>query len=102
VACPAAWGHGWGLGLGWLTTTLPAIAAAALGLRKYAEMELLAAQSARMIPRLRDAHRRIAAINPATPLASERLGSEALRTARHMLEETTGWAELFELKAAET
>ena len=99
---PAVWGHGWGLGLGWLTTTLPAIAAAALGLRKYAETELLARQSERMILRLRAARHRLDAVDIAAPLASERLGAEALRAADLMLRETAGWAELFELKAAET
>ncbi len=83
------------------TGTLPAIAAALVGLRSYAEMEMLAEQSDQMLQAMLQARARIIEIDPTTPLASQSLGAELASVSTLMLEDLQGWAKLFRAKVVE-
>ncbi len=74
---------------------LPAASAAFVGIRAYAELEMLAEQSDTMLKALRQARERIADLDPASPLASQALGSALAAVATLMLEDLEGWARLF-------
>ncbi|WP_407050897.1 hypothetical protein [Methyloraptor flagellatus] len=87
--------------LGWAATVLPAASAAFVGIRAYAELELLAVQSRHMEVELRHAAERVARIAGGRPLASQALGSEATAVTTLMLQDLEGWARLFRIKAAE-
>ncbi|HEY1736101.1 MAG TPA: hypothetical protein VGG12_05600, partial [Methylovirgula sp.] len=89
------------LSLTWLAIVLPAVSAAALGIRSYAELQLLAEQSHHMLQELLHAKRRIARINPARPLAAEDIGAETQAVATLMLQDLDGWSRLFKVKAIE-
>ncbi len=99
---PAMWHGGAGVLFGLLATVLPALSAAALGLRAHDEMELLASQSHRIQQVLARAWGRIGRLDLTAPPASERLGTVGVQLAELLLEETDGWAELFELKTVES
>lgn len=93
--------HRTATGAGWLALLFPSVSAALVGIRAYAELELLAAQSSHMLVRLEEAERRIEAIAPDEDRAAEDLGAEALAVAMAMLQDLEGWARLFRLKVAE-
>ena len=83
------------LWLGLAGAILPAASAAFVGIRAYAELEMLAEQSDTMLKALRQARERIADLDPASPLASQALGSALAAVATLMLEDLEGWARLF-------
>lgn len=79
----------------------PAASAAFLGIRAYAEFELLARQSARMQQIMGDAIPELEALRLDLPLASGALGSTLLGVTTAMLLDIDGWAQLFQVKAVE-
>ncbi|GEP01194.1 hypothetical protein [Methylobacterium haplocladii] len=93
--------HGLIVLLGSLAAVLPAVSAAFVGIRAYAELELLEQQSARMIRVMDAAGARIDALNLARPLASQDLAAEVFEVSSEMLQDVGGWADLFRVKAVE-
>jgi hypothetical protein len=89
------------LTLTWLAIVLPAVSAAALGIRSYAELQLLAEQSHHMLQELLHAKRRINRINLTRALAAEDIGAETQAVATLMLQDLEGWSRLFKVKAIE-
>lgn len=89
------------VGLEFLPAILPALAGALVGLRSYAEMEMLAEQSAHMLRTMRRARARTEEIDPSAPLASQAIGAELAAVATVMLEDLDGWAKLFRAKVVE-
>jgi hypothetical protein len=87
--------------LGLLGIILPAVSAASIGIRSYAEWQLLAGQSNHMLQLLTLARKRIARINLKRPLASQDLGTEADAVASLMLQDLEGWQRLFRVKIIE-
>ena len=87
--------------LGVICSISPVASATFLGIRAYAEFELLARQSARMQRTLTDAARELDAVRHDSPLASNELGNALLDVATAMLHDIDGWAQLFQLKAVE-
>jgi hypothetical protein len=82
-------------GFGLAGAILPALSAAFVGIRAYAELEILAEQSAAMLTVMRDAKKQISALDPGAPLASQTLGVALAAVATVMLEDLEGWARLF-------
>jgi len=80
---------------------LPGLSAAFVGIRGYAELELLADQSAQMQRLLTGAEARLRSLDLAAPLASQELGLEVLALAEAMLLDLKGWAQLFRVKVVE-
>lgn len=89
------------LALTWLAIVLPAVSAAAFGIRSYAELQLLTEQSRHMIKALETAKRRIESIDLTRPLAVENVAAETQAVATLMLQDIDGWSRLFKLKAIE-
>jgi len=90
--------------LPWLATLsviLPTIAAASVGIRAYAELQLLADQSLHMRGVMQHAERRLKALDLKQPLASQQLGAIILGVATTMLQEVDGWARMFRVKVVE-
>jgi hypothetical protein len=83
------------LWLGLAGAILPAASAGFVGIRAYAELEMLAEQSETMLKALRREKQRIAELEPDAPLASQALGSALAGVATLMLEDLEGWARLF-------
>jgi hypothetical protein len=79
----------------------PALSACSVGIRSYAELELLADQSAQMEVWIENAATHIDGLDLATPMASQDLGAEILDLSQLMLRDIQGWAQLFRLKAVE-
>ena len=94
-------GHSTRHALGVLAAMAPALSAALFGIRAYAELELLAGQSARLAANMRSAMMRIRSVDLTRPLASQELGAEAYEVATTMLHDIEGWAQLFGVKAVE-
>jgi hypothetical protein len=88
--------------LGFLAGALPALAAAFLGIRSYAELELLSQQSKRMLAVVEAAEAELRAIRPEVALASQDLGTIAADLAQRMLDDVEGWSTLFRVKVVET
>jgi hypothetical protein len=80
---------------------LPGLSAAFVGIRGYAELELLADQSAQMQRLLIRTESNLRGIDLAAPLASQELGAEILALAEAMLLDIKGWAQLFRVKVVE-
>jgi hypothetical protein len=93
--------HGWLLGLGLAGAILPGLSAAFVGIRAYAELELLAEQSDLMLKAMRHARGPIAELDTAAPLASQALGSALAAVTTLMLQDLQGWARLFRAKVVE-
>jgi hypothetical protein len=89
---------GWLSGLGLAGAVVAALSAALVGIRAYAELELLAQQSDTMLKAMRVAETRIKQLVPAAPLASQELGNALAPVATLMLEDLEGWARLFRPK----
>jgi hypothetical protein len=89
------------LALTWLAIVLPAVSAAAFGIRSYTELQLLTEQSRHMIAALEAAKRRIESIDVTQPLAIDDVGAETQAVAALMLQDIDGWSRLFKLKAIE-
>ncbi len=87
--------------LTWLAIVLPAVSAAAFGIRSYTELQLLTEQSRHMIFALETAKRRIESIDVTQPLAIEDVGAETQAVATLMLQDIDGWSRIFKLKAIE-
>jgi hypothetical protein len=81
---------------------LPAASAAFVGVRSYAEFEPLAYQSARMRATMRAGLADLDALQLDRPLASAALGGVLTAIVSSMLQDTTGWAQLFRMKTVET
>jgi hypothetical protein len=92
---------GWAVSFGFLATVLPGVSAAFIGIRAYAELQLLAAQSRHMAAELQRARHRVERLNPYRALVSQDIGAEAALIATLMLQDLDGWARLFRVKAME-
>jgi hypothetical protein len=92
----------WITAAGFVAVILPALSAAFVGIRGYAELELLADQSVQMQRLTEQADSRLRKLQLDAPLASQELGAEILRLAEGMLRDVKGWAQLFRVKAVET
>lgn len=92
---------GWAVLWSFLATVLPGLSAAFIGIRAYAELQLLAEQSHHMAAELEQAYHRIERLNPNRVLVSQDIGSEAALVATLMLQDLDGWARLFRVKAME-
>jgi hypothetical protein len=79
----------------------PVLSAAFVGIRSYAELELLADQSQQMQRLVVQAKARLRKLDLDAPLASQTLGAEILLLAEGMLLDIKGWAQLFRLKVVE-
>ncbi|WP_198369919.1 hypothetical protein [Roseomonas rosulenta] len=93
---------------GWAGTAIalacfvsPAASATFLGIRAYAEFELLARQSGRMQQVMAVALAELEALPLDGPLASNALGATLVGTTTSMLLDIDGWAQLFQVKAVE-
>jgi hypothetical protein len=84
--------------VGVVCALLPAAAAAFVGIRAYAEFELLAHQSARMEATMQAAMADLEILALDRPLASQDLGEVLYLVALLMLQDITGWAQLFRVK----
>lgn len=95
------WGPFWDLFFVTLAILLPAVSAAFVGIRSYAELQLLAEQSSHMLDELQQRRARIERISLRRPLAFHDIGAEAHGVAVLMLQDLEGWARLFRGKAIE-
>ena len=93
--------HGWAVVFGFLATVLPGVSAGFVGIRAYAELQLIAEQSHHMAAELERAHRRVERLDTTRPLVSQDLGAEAAAVATLMLQDLEGWARLFRVKGVE-
>jgi hypothetical protein len=84
-----------------LATVLPAVSAAFVGIRAYAELQLLAERSRYMVAELERARARIERVDKRRNFASQDLGNEAGAVATLMLQDLEGWAQLFRVKGIE-
>ena len=103
AAIVRGWGSFYELLFGSLAIGFAAISAAFVGIRSYAELQLLGEQSHHMLDELLQAKARVERIRKdlPRPLAFQDLGAEAQRVAILMLEDLEGWARLFRGKAIE-
>jgi hypothetical protein len=92
---------GWAIVFGFLATVLPGISAGFVGVRAYAELQLIAEQSHHMVAELDRAHRRVERLDTTRPLVSQDLGAEAAAVATLMLQDLDGWARMFRVKLVE-
>jgi hypothetical protein len=86
---------------GFVAALLPALSAAFVGIRGYAELELLADQSLQMRRILAHSAARLDHLRLDIPLASQDLAAEILALAQGMLRDVRGWAQLFRVKAVD-
>ena len=86
---------------GFLATVLPGVSAGFVGIRAYAELQLIAEQSHHMAAELERAHRRVERLDTTRPLVSQDLGAEAAAVATLMLQDLEGWARMFRVKEVE-
>ncbi len=87
--------------LGLMAIILPGISAAFVGIRSYAELQLLAEQSRHMLSDLMRTRRRVERLKLYRPSVSQDLGSEGLAVALLMLQDLEGWGRLFRGKSME-
>lgn len=87
--------------IGFMAALLPALSAAFVGVRGYAELELVADQSLQMQRVLAHAAAQLRHLPLDAPLASQELGAEILLLAENMLRDIKGWAQLFRIKAVD-
>ena len=97
------WGSFLELLFGSLVIAFAAVSAAFVGIRSYAELQLLAEQSHHMLDELGQAKARLERIRKDVPrpMAFHDLGAEAQIIAILMLQDLEGWARLFRGKAIE-
>ena len=79
----------------------PAVSATFVGIRAYAEFELLAQQSARMQRVMKDAKAGLDGVDCAGPAACTTLATTINSITAAMLQDVEGWAQLFQVKAVE-
>lgn len=86
-----------------LAVALPTIGAASLGIRAYAELQLLAEQSRHMERIMGQAEARLKRLEGhlGEPLASQDLGAVVNAVTMTMLQEVDGWARMFRVKVIE-
>jgi hypothetical protein len=103
VAIGGNWNSFCELLFGSLAVAFAAVAAAFVGIRSYAELQLLAEQSQHMLDELERARARIERVRKDVPrpMAFYDLGAEAQTVAILMLQDLEGWARLFRGKAIE-
>ncbi|MFI4980240.1 MAG: hypothetical protein ACHQIO_07820, partial [Nevskiales bacterium] len=87
--------------LGLAGALLPAPSAAFVGIRAYAEFELLMHQSARMQRAMAAVRAELDFIDLSRPLASQELGAMLNGVAISMMQDVQGWVQLFRVKALE-
>jgi hypothetical protein len=83
------------------TIILPAASAAMIGVRAYAEFELLAHQSVRMRRVMTEGLLELDRLDLERPLASQDLAAVLGAVATRMMEDIQGWAQLFRVKIVE-
>ena len=81
---------------------LPIMAAALFSLRAYEELELLESQSEWLIQELEAAKLRLAHLDVTQPLALQPLGNETVKVMQLLMQDVSGWAQMFKVKAVET
>ena len=87
--------------LAFFAALLPALSAAFIGIRSYAELPLIAAQSARMHDVMLNAKDKLERASVARPLATQRIAQQVYSLSTAMLQDVEGWAELLGAKALE-
>jgi hypothetical protein len=87
--------------LGLLAAVLPATSAGFFVLRAYAELNLIADQSAAMLHELAEAAEALDSLDLTKPLASQDLAADGYALASTMLADVEGWARLFRVKVIE-
>jgi hypothetical protein len=85
-----------------LLALLPSFSAAFVGIRGYAELELLADQSAQMRRLMLRTQVLLKNLSLTVPLASQDLGAETLVVSEEMALDIKGWSQLFRVKVVET
>ncbi len=80
---------------------LPGLSAGFVGIRGYAELELVADQSGQMQRTMSNAGAMLRNLDLTAPLASQELGAVTLSLADAMLRDIKGWAQLFRIKVVE-
>ncbi|MCA3586199.1 MAG: hypothetical protein IOD03_21355 [Methylocystis sp.] len=86
---------------GLLAALLPVISAGFFVLRAYAELNLVADQSAVMLHELAEAAEALDSLDLTKPLASQDLAADGYALASTMLADVEGWARLFRAKVIE-
>ena len=89
------------LWLGLLCGILAAFSASFVGIRAYAEFDLLRLQSERMRHLLDEAAEQLADVEIGKPLASQQLGTVLTDLALAMMQDIQGWSLLFRTKSPE-
>jgi hypothetical protein len=87
--------------LGLLAALLPVVSAGFFVLRAYAELNLVADQSAAMLHELAEAAEALDSLDLNKPLASQDLAADGYALASTMLADVEGWARLFRVKVIE-
>lgn len=95
------WSSDLTLVLGVLAALLPATSAGFFVLRAYAELNLIADQSAAMLHELAEAAEALDSLDLSKPLASQDLAADGYALASTMLSDVEGWARLFRVKVIE-
>ncbi|WP_424630686.1 hypothetical protein [Bradyrhizobium sp. SYSU BS000235] len=88
----------------WLTTfgaCLSALSGSFVGLRAYSELPLLQQQSSMMIKTLKNAEAELEAVEVQGPATSWELGHSMNALALSMMQDVTGWMQLFRIKSIE-
>ncbi|MGE0724083.1 MAG: hypothetical protein AB7O45_06900 [Alphaproteobacteria bacterium] len=89
------------IAFGFLALLLPVLSTGFFAFRAYAEFNVLAAQSARMLDGFVEIDRSLTSVELTLPLASQELAGEAYELAAAMLADIEGWATLFRVKVVE-
>jgi hypothetical protein len=87
--------------LGLLAALLPVISVGFFAVRAYAELNLVADQSAAMLRELAEAAEAFDSLDLIRPLASQDLAADGYALASTMLSDVEGWARLFRVKVIE-
>jgi hypothetical protein len=87
--------------IGIMSAILPAIAAFSVGVRSYAEFDLMANQSAEMAAYMAEANERWAKINCDAPNASQEMGNLLREICIQMLVDVQGWSAVARSKPVE-
>jgi hypothetical protein len=90
------------VGIETVVTLFSGASAAFVGLRGYAEFALLAQQSLRMETIMHDTAAELDDIDVEAPLSSQELGAILERLASSMMQDVSGWAQLFRQTTPET
>jgi hypothetical protein len=90
--------------IGWSTTLVACLSAASgafVGIRAYSEFPLLVQQSTHMLHIMKETRTQLDAIELDQPLASRDLGRIMQELAISMMQDVSGWMQLFRIKALE-